>query len=82
VSDEPRVVVLVTEGCHLCDDAIAVIGPVTEELGVTWESRDLLTQDEATIKQWREYVPVILIDGAVHDVFRVTDGRLRQALSN
>lgn len=78
---EPRVVVLVTEGCHLCEDAVAIIARIAGELGVAWESRDLMTQDPDLIKQWREYVPVVLIDGEVHDVFRVSADRLRAALA-
>jgi hypothetical protein len=71
----------VTEGCHLCEDACVVVNQVAADLEVAWESRDLLSQDDATIKQWREYVPVVLIDGDVHDIFRVTADRLRAALS-
>lgn len=82
MSDVPRVVVLVTEGCHLCEDAVAIIEPIARELAVSWEARDLMTQDSDLIKQWREYVPVVLIDGDVHDVFRVTEARLRAALSS
>jgi glutaredoxin-like protein DUF836 len=81
VSDEPRVVVLVTEGCHLCEAACEVIVAVCTDLGVAWTARDLMGQDAATITRWREYVPVVLIDGNVHDVFRVTEARLRDALS-
>jgi hypothetical protein len=72
----------VTDGCHLCEDACAIVSQVAADLDVTWDSRDLMAQDDATIKQWREYVPVVLIDGDVHDVFRVTADRLRAALSS
>jgi hypothetical protein len=77
---EPRVVVLVTSGCHLCDDATAVVAAVCEPAGVSWTARDLLGLDAATQSQWREYVPVVLVDGAVHDVFRVSAERLTTAL--
>ena len=30
--------------------------------------------------EWSELVPVILVDGAVHDVIRVSPARLRAAL--
>jgi hypothetical protein len=78
--EEPRVVVLVTAGCHLCEAACSVVSDVCAESGMSWTARDLADADEATRSKWREYVPVVLIDGAVHDIFRVTPERLRTAL--
>jgi hypothetical protein len=81
VSDRPSaVVVLVTPGCHLCADACAVVGAVCTDAGVSWSTRDLGELDDASQARWREFVPVVLIDGEVHDVFRVDAGRLRAAL--
>lgn len=77
---DPRVVVLVSAGCHLCADACAVVTSVCSERGVTWAARDLSDLDEPTRARWREYVPVVLIDGDVHDIFRVSTDRLRAAL--
>jgi hypothetical protein len=77
---EPRVVVLVSEGCHLCDDACTIVEAVCAQTAVSWVSRDLLDVDEATREQWREFTPVVLVDGEVHDVFRVSADRLRAAL--
>jgi hypothetical protein len=77
---EPRVVVLVTESCHLCEDACRIVTEVCAETDVAWTARDLSQVDEATRSRWREYVPVILVDGEVHDLFRVNAGRLRAAL--
>jgi glutaredoxin len=76
-----RVEVLVTEGCHLCEDACNVVDLVCADLDIAWAATDLMTADRDTIKKWREYVPVVLIDGNVHDIFRVTEARLRDALS-
>jgi hypothetical protein len=75
-----RVVVLVTEGCHLCEDACQVVSRVCAETGVSWSATDLSAVDEQTRSTWREYVPVVLVDGGVHDVFRVSPDRLRSAL--
>lgn len=82
MNNPPRVVVLVTEGCHLCEDACKVVAEECHHLGVMWEARDLMGEPDATITQWREYVPVVLIDGEVHDIFRVTAERLRAALAS
>jgi predicted metal-dependent enzyme (double-stranded beta helix superfamily) len=80
VSDDPRVVVLVTAGCHLCEDACGVVSAVCGETGIAWAARDLSESDPATQRQWREFVPVVLVDGDVHDVFRVSADRLRAAI--
>jgi hypothetical protein len=80
-ADEPRVVVLVAAGCHLCDDACAIVSSVCDDAGEQWSARDLNDLDEQTRARWREYVPVVLIDGEVHDIFRVTPDRLRTALA-
>lgn len=80
MSDDPRVIVLVTAGCHLCEDACAVVSDVCSNAGVEWTARHLGECDEETQRQWREYVPVVLVDGKVHDVFRVTSDRLWAAL--
>jgi glutaredoxin len=76
---EPRVVVLTTPGCHLCEDACGVVAAVADECGVEWRARDVGEDDELRVR-WRDYVPVILVDGEVHDWFRVDADRLRAAL--
>jgi hypothetical protein len=75
-----RVVVVVTPGCHLCEDAVARVAEVCDPLGVEWRAEELSTLDAKRQKQWRDWVPVTLVDGDVHDIFRVTPERLRSAL--
>ncbi|MET8142065.1 glutaredoxin family protein [Sphaerisporangium sp. NPDC005288] len=67
-------------GCHLCDDARAVIGKVAAELGVAWEERDITASEDDQAAYW-EMIPVTLIDGVQHDFWRVDEARLRAALS-
>lgn len=76
-----RITVVVTPGCHLCEDVVARVGEVCDPLGIGWESVELSTLDESRQSQWRDWVPVTLIDGEVHDIFRVTPDRLRRALA-
>ncbi|HET6910359.1 MAG TPA: glutaredoxin family protein [Mycobacteriales bacterium] len=76
----PRVTVYTKPGCHLCDDACTTVARVTAEVGTTWQAVDI-TEDRELMAQWAEYVPVVLVDGEVHDWFRVNDGRLRAALA-
>jgi glutaredoxin len=72
-------------GCHLCDDARAVIEKVVSELGaseevsVSVEERDI-TQDEELYRKYWEQIPVVLVDGAQHDFWRVDENRLRERL--
>ncbi|WFB08083.1 glutaredoxin family protein [Streptomyces sp. LX-29] len=75
-----RTVTLVGKpGCHLCDDAQAVIEEICGELGASWEKKDI-TQDEELYRKYWEQIPVILIDGEQHDFWRVNPQRLRKAL--
>jgi hypothetical protein len=75
----PRITLLSRPGCHLCDDAREVIGRVADDLGVTWEERDI-TQSEADLREYWEKIPVTLVDGVQHDFWRVSEDRLRRAL--
>ena len=77
----PHSVVLVGKpGCHLCDDARGVVAQVCEELGVPWTSTSILDDPVLADRFW-DQIPVVLVDGEVHDFFRVDPDRLRRALS-
>lgn len=75
----PRITLIGKPGCHLCDDARAVVARVAEELGVGWTELDI-TRDEALAEQYWEQIPVTLVDGRRHDYWRVDEARLRAAL--
>ncbi len=75
-----RVVVYTKPGCHLCDDACDAVARISAEVGADWSALDI-TGADALMQQWSEYVPVIVVDGKVHDWFRVREERLRAALS-
>ncbi|MET9535406.1 MULTISPECIES: glutaredoxin family protein [unclassified Streptomyces] len=75
-----RVVTLVGKpGCHLCDDARAVVSTVCGEVGAVWEEKDI-TRDSALNEAYWEQIPVVLIDGEQHTFWRVDPERLRRAL--
>jgi glutaredoxin len=75
----PRVVLYSKLGCHLCDDARAVIAAVCEELGESFDEVDITTS-EALFAEYGEQIPVTFVDGEQHDFWRVDAGRLRAAL--
>ncbi len=76
---EPRIVLLGRPGCHLCDDARAVIERVAADEGVGWEERSI-EDDPGLLERYAEQVPVTLVDGRQHDFWRVDEARLRAAL--
>ncbi|MFF5264155.1 glutaredoxin family protein [Actinomadura viridis] len=67
-------------GCHLCEDARAVIERVAADLGVRWEEHDITRSEEDT-RLYREQIPVTMINGVQHDFWRVDEGRLRAAIA-
>jgi len=67
-------------GCHLCDEARAVISWVAADLGVPWEERDI-TQSERDLQDYWDKIPVTLINGVQHDFWHVSEQRLRAALA-
>ena len=77
--DEPRVVLLGRPGCHLCEEARAVVERVAGELGVTWRE-DSIDEDPELLRRYAEQIPVTFVDGRRHDFWRVDEGRLRAAL--
>jgi hypothetical protein len=74
-----RITLLGKPGCHLCDDARAVIARVAADLGVGWEERDITVSDADLAEYW-DKIPVTLVDGVQHDFWRVSEERLRAAL--
>jgi glutaredoxin len=67
-------------GCHLCDDARAVVERVCAELGETYEEVDIDTDDDL-LRRFQVEIPVTFVDGEQHDVHFVSAARLRQALT-
>jgi hypothetical protein len=76
----PRVQLVGKPGCHLCDQARAVIERVCAELGVGWDEVSILDDPGLADLYW-EQIPVTLVDGAVVGIWTVEDARLRAALA-
>lgn len=77
---EPRITLLGKPGCHLCDDARAVIERVAADLGVGYTERDI-TASAADMAEYWDKIPVTLVDGIQIDFWRVSEQRLRAALA-
>lgn len=78
--DDVVVTLLGKPGCHLCDDARAIIERVAADLDVRVEERDITASEEDTREYW-EQIPVTLINGVQHDFWRVDEKRLRAAIT-
>jgi hypothetical protein len=76
---DPRVVLIGKLDCHLCDNARLIIAKVCDELGETWGELSIL-EDPQLADQYFESIPVVMIDGKIHDKWRVDEARLRSAL--
>nr|WP_300148550.1 glutaredoxin family protein [Propionicimonas sp.] len=78
--NEARVVLLVRDGCHLCDEAVAVVRAVCADTGDTWALRDV-DSDPALKAEYSDHVPVTFVDGVRHAIWHVDGVALRAALS-
>ena len=74
-----RVTLYSRQGCHLCDDARAVIERVCSDLGESFEEIDI-DGDPELQERFGDEVPVTYVDGKQHDFWRVSEDRLRAAL--
>ena len=77
-------------GCHLCDEARvtinAVVGDfraqntgIARHVQVNLVEHDILVDEELADK-YREEIPVLLINGKVHNYWRIDPVRLTKAL--
>ena len=78
-----RVILYAKPGCHLCEDARAVVERVCAELGEGFEEVDITAGPDAErlMRTYGEEIPVTFVDGRQHDFFRVDPDRLRRALA-
>ena len=67
-------------GCHLCDDARAVVERVCADLGTSYDEVDITTSAEL-MNAYADQIPVTFVDGRQHDFWRVDETRLRRALA-
>lgn len=80
MTEEPRVVVLVRDGCHLCDDALRSIETVCREFDVPWRAVDV-DADADLRARFTDHVPVTFVDGRQLSLWFVDAAQLRSALA-
>lgn len=75
-----KVTVYSRSGYHLCEVAIDLINSVKLENKFSLEIK-LIDNNSELEKEYGEQVPVILIDGKVHDYWRVDLARFTKAIN-
>jgi len=74
-----RVTVYHAAGCHLCERALELVGRVRKEVPFELEQIDI-TGDPQLEQRYREWLPVVEIDGRRAFVYYVDEAALRRKL--
>ena len=70
------------QGCHLCDDAREVVQSVITEFppGSITFTEESIDENQDLFDAYWEQIPVVLINGKVHNYWRIDGERLRLKL--
>jgi glutaredoxin len=63
-------------GCHLCDEARATVMKVLEEFDDVILVEKSIDDDTSLRAEYWEQIPVVLIDGRVHNFWHIDSARL------
>lgn len=74
-----QVLVYSRSGCHLCEQAIAKLSQLKKNIDFELTVVDIDLNQEL-INLYSEQVPVITIDGQIHDFFKVDEERFLKEL--
>jgi glutaredoxin len=75
-----QVVVYHAEGCHLCERALESVRALRDELGFDLREVDI-TGDPALEAVYREWLPVVEIDGRRRFTYHVQPDAFRRAVA-
>jgi glutaredoxin len=75
-----RVVVYHADGCHLCERALAQVRTLHQELGFELDEV-AIDGDEALEARYREWLPVVEIDGEQVFTYHVHEEAFRRRLA-
>lgn len=83
-----RVVLYGRAGCHLCDEARALVAAVCAESGTGWREVDVDAPDAAPLpggepvrEAYGDLVPVVEVDGVRQGYWRIDAERVRRVLA-
>ena len=77
---KPHVVVYHADGCHLCERALAQVRELREELDFELTEVDI-GGDEALEAEYREWIPVVEIDGRRRFTYFLQPDAFRRAVA-
>jgi glutaredoxin len=80
VASTPRVVVYHAEGCHLCERALAQVRALRDELDFDLTEVDI-GGDDALETEYREWIPVVEIDGRRRFTYHLQPDAFRTAVA-
>lgn len=81
MSSEILLTLIGKPGCHLCDDAELAVGSVLKDFAKTVSLQKVnILDDSELFDKYSEQIPVLLINGLVHNYWRIDPERLRSAL--
>lgn len=75
-----RITLYTRDGCHLCEDARAVLDRVREQTGEGYREVDIAGDPDLTA-EYGDRIPVVLLDGREHGYWRVEEQRLLRDLA-
>ena len=75
-----RITLYTRAGCHLCEDAKAVLDRVREQTGEGYREVDISNDLELTA-EYGDRIPVVVLDGKEHGYWRVEEQRLLRDLA-
>jgi len=75
-----KVVLYHAQGCHLCERALRVLHEIRQEIAFDFEEIDI-DGDPALEARYREWLPVVEIDGERAFVYYVDSAALRRKLA-
>lgn len=74
---DANLALLSTDGCHLCDDAKAML----EQLNVDFELVDII-EDDQLVAHYGDKIPVLMVEGAQQALFwPFTNEQIKQYIS-
>jgi glutaredoxin len=68
-------------GCHLCEEAKAVLARVEHSTGVGFVEVDI-AGDPGLTAEYGDRIPVVVLDGREHGYWRVDEARLRRDIAS
>jgi glutaredoxin len=80
MSEGPAVTLFHAEGCHLCEQARKTLVRLRGELGFAYSEVDITGRPELEAV-YREWLPVVEIDGARAFVYHLDEAALRRRLA-